>query len=224
MVDQSNFSLPSYMTGWPTQSASNPDWLNSAYQTYLGRAPDQEGFQYWLDQLNNGADQSAVAQSMRDSPEALITGLYQSYLGRKPDAEGYAHYASMLPQPNGYDTARNEIMNSVEARNYGLGDGYRDQARAATAGINQMPGVFSDYASMVPGYRNVPKSPLEALFGGSNPGQDTINQVSGLLGTIFAPEPEEPAEPAKKKDKPAAKPVRQPADETTARHPRWAGG
>jgi hypothetical protein len=117
---------------------------------------------------------------------ALIDNLYQSLLGRAPDAGGYAHYDAMINQPNGYDAARNEIMNSVEGRNYLLGDGYRDYARASTAGINQMPYVFSDTAAFVPGYRDVPKSPLETLFGPSA-GQTTIDNVQGLLESIFAP-------------------------------------
>lgn len=192
--------LPAYLSGWPAQGTSNADWLNQAYPTYLGRAPDAQGQAYWLAQLNGGVAPSAVAESMRNSPEALISGLYKSFLGRAPDAEGYAHYAGMIQQPGGYDTARNEIMGSQEARDYRLGDGYRDQARAATAGINQMPGIFSDYAGLTTGYRNVPKSPLEALFGASS-GQDTLNQISGLLGKIFA-QPEATAEEDKTTDKP----------------------
>lgn len=185
--------LPAYLSGWPAQGVSNADWLNQAYQTYLGRAPDAHGQAYWLAQLNNGVAPSAVSESMRNSPEALIGGLYKSFLGRAPDAEGYAHYADMIQQPGGYDTARNEIMGSQEARDYRLGDGYRDQARAATAGINQMPGIFSDYTGLTTGYRNVPKSPLEALFGQSA-GQDTLDQIGGLLGKIFAQQPETEAD------------------------------
>jgi len=187
--------LPSYMQGWPSQGQSNGDWLTNAYQTYFGRTPDQQGFNYWFGQLNNGVPPSAIAESWRASPEAQVTGLYGQFLGRAPDQEGYAHYADMIGN-QGYDAARNEVMNSVEARNYQLGDGYRDYARAATAGLNQMPYIFSDYSATVPGYRNVPKSPFEALFGSGSAGQDTINQQAGLLAKIFEDAPKKTDEPA----------------------------
>lgn len=215
--------LPSYMQGWPSQGQSNSDWLTNAYQTYFGRAPDQQGFNYWLGQLNNGVAPNAIAESMRASPEAQVTGLYGQFLGRTPDQEGYAHYADMIGN-QGYDAARNEIRNSVEGRNYSLGDGYRDQARAATAGINQMPYIFNDFTSMVPGYRDVPKSPFEALFSGGGAGQDTINSLSGLLSKIFA-EPADTTEDPDKADDKTKKPSTLTPEELAdlVKGQRWRG-
>jgi hypothetical protein len=186
----------------------NGDWLTNAYQTYLGRAPDQNGYNYWIDMLNNnGVSRQAVVDDFRNSPEAVIGGLYSMYRGDRPDADSYEHFQNVLHQPDGLNTARNEIMNTMEARNYAVGDGFRDQGRAATSAINQMPYVFSDYTSMVPEWSHAaaaPKTPLDALFGPSA-GQTTLDQANGLLGAIFAPKPEEETDDTADTKKKAAK-------------------
>jgi hypothetical protein len=158
----------------------------------------------------------------RNSPEAVIGGLYSMYRGDRPDADSYEHFQNVLHQPDGINTARNEIMNTMQARNYAVGDGFRDQGRAATSAINQMPYIFSDYTSMVPEWSHAagaPKTPLDALFGPSA-GQTTLDQANSLLGSIFAPKPEEEtddtADVKKKATKAATTPITYPRERTSS--------
>lgn len=81
--------------------------LNGIYQLYqgfLGRAPDKDGFEYWLGDINNSNTLEQVAEGFVYSDEfldsigesggeptfdAVLTGLYDVILGRTPDQEGY---------------------------------------------------------------------------------------------------------------------------------------
>lgn len=81
------------------------------YQGVLGRAPDDEGLGYWLDELSGGQSLVFVADAFIDSseflamrtdetPEALISALYNQVLSRGPDEEGKNFWLDTLAQDN----------------------------------------------------------------------------------------------------------------------------
>lgn len=196
-----------FVQGAPLYGTSPDDFLKRTYQAYLGRHPDPAGQQFYADKMQGGTTPSNVLDSVRNSPEAQIRGLYKDFLGREPDPEGLTYYGAQF-DTLGPQAIRNSIQQSQEGRDYSLGDGFRDQARAATQGINNMPYIFSDYGGMASGSSRSPLTGLQALFG-ENAGQDTINSLQGLLGGIFAPDP------VKEEDKPEENPkkkIKMPVD------------
>lgn len=75
------------------------------YIGMLGRAPDQQGAEYWVSQLNAGQSPKALAEGFVNAQEfdtqaeqwgggdaGRIEALYQNVLGRSSDAEGRAYW------------------------------------------------------------------------------------------------------------------------------------
>ena len=89
------------------QRAAQPASLNQRvtqdYLQQLGRAPDQNGFNYWM---QSGLTAPQISKGIQQSPESYqignatakdyLTGLYQSQLGRAPDQEGLEYWASQM--------------------------------------------------------------------------------------------------------------------------------
>jgi hypothetical protein len=76
----------------PVVAASSA--INGAYQQYLGRAPDAEGFEWWKNAAAGGAPISQIVNGIAGSTEAELNRLYKDVLGRAPDAEGLAFWKS----------------------------------------------------------------------------------------------------------------------------------
>jgi Domain of unknown function (DUF4214) len=73
------------------------------YLTLLNRAPDPQGLQNWVQQLQAGMREEQIAFFFLDSPEYLSKGdkhfvdaMYQSLLGRSFDAAGEASWLNQL--------------------------------------------------------------------------------------------------------------------------------
>lgn len=77
------------------------------YAGYFGRAPDREGFDFWLGQTNAGADIAGIAHSFSLSDEylslygglnngGLIDAIYANLFDRAPDADGKAYWLAQL--------------------------------------------------------------------------------------------------------------------------------
>jgi len=77
------------------------------YTGILGRYPDKEGFDYWVDQISDGEDISVLADSFFYSNEFLgdisaptnkqaVDALYLNVLDRTPDEAGYDFWLSEL--------------------------------------------------------------------------------------------------------------------------------
>lgn len=62
--------------------ASDDDFLNALYQDFLGREADQDGFNYWISQLENGAERLNILTNFAISAEyqGNISDLVNSYL------------------------------------------------------------------------------------------------------------------------------------------------
>jgi hypothetical protein len=88
----------------------NAAWLvTEIYVATLGYAPDQEGLQYWINNLqDSGWTPTEVAQSFFDAPivqdlypaeqgdDSLIEALYQNIFGRAADVNGKAYWLEQL--------------------------------------------------------------------------------------------------------------------------------
>jgi hypothetical protein len=102
-----NFRLVGYVPG---STSRDTRWrVTEIYIATLGYAPDNEGLQYWIGNIQTGGwTPITVAQSFFDQPavealyppaagnDALIEALYQNLFGRAPDAEGRAYWLGEL--------------------------------------------------------------------------------------------------------------------------------
>jgi hypothetical protein len=82
------------------------DPIYQDYQNYLGRAPDQDGLNYWRQQLQSGAmnpqqiqqaiQNSAEAKNPETSNRSFLSNEYQQDLGRAPDQSGMQYWLNQL--------------------------------------------------------------------------------------------------------------------------------
>jgi hypothetical protein len=101
---------------------NSPEYLrhfvSCVYESFLQRAPDEAGLQFWVQQLGspgspsgaaNRMDEQAVAASILSSPEYInlhggtargwVDGLYQDLLGRAADLGGSAFWVQQADLP-----------------------------------------------------------------------------------------------------------------------------
>ncbi len=111
----------SLFVGTPQATAQSPDTQSvedqveqgvsdsiiRLYLGLLGRQPDDQGFDYWLDRYVNGdpllqiahefvVSNELVALQAGDSNEAFLDNLYQQVLGRSPDHDGSVYWLEQL--------------------------------------------------------------------------------------------------------------------------------
>ncbi len=79
------------------------DFLTGVYRDQLGRAPDESGLAWYVDQLTSGQKTpDQVLREINQSPEGqnfdtqLITSEYRTELGRNPEQEGYQYWMSRM--------------------------------------------------------------------------------------------------------------------------------
>jgi hypothetical protein len=147
-----------------------PDVVAQMYQTYLNRAPDQAGFDYWT---NAGLDAPALQDAFynsRESKDINVDDFYKRILGRIGDAPGREYWASnpastaeieaeFYRSPEGAErrVPQREQTNAVLPGYLYPGNQFYGKpptaewmqaGRSAVEGINRMPGVFSDYGAL----------------------------------------------------------------------------
>lgn len=100
-------------TAGTEMQATSPDQLRALYQQYFGRAPDESGFNFWL---NSGYSPEQIAAEFRKSPEYQskqaqqyatgtpatadqINALYKEVFKRDADPEGLKFYQSSRWSP-----------------------------------------------------------------------------------------------------------------------------
>src|SRR5439155_11789037 len=74
-------------------------WLDGLYNDLLGRAPDSQGFNFWMSRLQAGDSDFQVADGFATSVERdvdVVTEDYLLYLGRRPDFTGLNTWVSDL--------------------------------------------------------------------------------------------------------------------------------
>jgi len=98
----------------PVNSATSA--INQAYQSALGRAPDQAGLDYWKDRAAGGISTGAIVDSIKGSPEAQIQKLYQDVFGRPADAAGLSYWVDRLSGGISLGAIRGTLEDSDEAK------------------------------------------------------------------------------------------------------------
>src|SRR5262249_48180226 len=71
------------------QNSSNSAFVTALYRDVLGRTPDTNGQNFWLQTLNSGASRKSVATAFLTSVEyqnVVVEGDYRALLGRASDA------------------------------------------------------------------------------------------------------------------------------------------
>lgn len=75
-------------------------WVADLYQQLLHRTPDQQGIDYWVEQIDSARiTPYQIAMRFADSDEsdaAQVIGWYEQYLGREPSVTEVSEYASLL--------------------------------------------------------------------------------------------------------------------------------
>lgn len=109
-----------------TQGDFNEDTARSeiisAYQSLLGRSPREEGLNYWLGTMRDGASLSEVIYNIRQSPEfggnimGSVRQLFQQYLQRGASEEEVNGYLERARGGMTLAQIEEEIRNSEEAR------------------------------------------------------------------------------------------------------------
>lgn len=99
--------------------------INKAYQTYLGRAPDAQGLEWWTNAAANGAPTSQIVDGIKNSTEANLKGLYESVLGRAPDAEGLAFWMNAYG-PTMSEAEKADFMKAAQAELQAKANGKQD--------------------------------------------------------------------------------------------------
>ncbi|HYJ86651.1 MAG TPA: DUF4214 domain-containing protein [Pyrinomonadaceae bacterium] len=56
-------------TEYISLTTTNPNYVTDLYEAYLQRAPDQDGYAFWLGGLNGGASRANLRQGFADSLE-----------------------------------------------------------------------------------------------------------------------------------------------------------
>lgn len=100
------------------------------YQAVFGRAPEQEGFDYWTAQYRTGSSFISIAKSFSVAPEfrsrygddpsnaQIIEALYQNVLGRPGEPEGVAYW--MEQRDDGMSTPELLVAFANSAENLAL--------------------------------------------------------------------------------------------------------
>jgi hypothetical protein len=84
------------------------NFITHAYQTYLGRLPDQAGLKTWVQAMQNGLSDEHLEAGFIGSPEYIakhggagagwVTGMYQDLLGRTPSQDEVNEWVKALEQ------------------------------------------------------------------------------------------------------------------------------
>ncbi|WP_159105402.1 DUF4214 domain-containing protein [Thiorhodococcus drewsii] len=119
------------------------DWqVTEIYIATMGYAADNEGLQYWVEQIQNHLEwtPTTVAQSFFDQPlvqaqypaeqgyGALVDALYQNIFGRAADSDGYAYWLSELESGH---IQRNQMIIALIEGGWANPEAANDMARFA---------------------------------------------------------------------------------------------
>ena len=91
--------------------------VRATYLLLLGRCGDADGFEFWVDALDDGMTAEAFARSIAGSLEAharSVDDAYQLVLGRDADASGRAFWAQKLKGGQRYDSLVGDLAASPE--------------------------------------------------------------------------------------------------------------
>jgi hypothetical protein len=96
---------------------SNADFVVHMYQTLLGRAPDVEGLDFFLQQLSTGTSTATVAAEVLGSVEYqrdAVAFFYRYLLDRDPDPGAFTTQLVVLSSGGGLEAMVADIVGSTE--------------------------------------------------------------------------------------------------------------
>jgi hypothetical protein len=95
-VEAALASSAEYIALW---GGTDADWITGLYSDVLGRGLSDVELDYWLGQLDAGANPFDVALGFTSSDERevlVVTGYYDTYLGRLPTEDEVVHWLGVL--------------------------------------------------------------------------------------------------------------------------------
>jgi hypothetical protein len=124
--------------------------ISQAYQTSLGRAPDQAGLDFWKNQITKGTPIEDILNAINNSPEAQVQKLYQSLFNRPADAGGLGFWTQQMNNGVDISAIKQAMMSSDEYHDL------KNKIPSFDKGTNELP---EDMLAMVhKGERIVPAS------------------------------------------------------------------
>lgn len=127
-IDNGTSSVAEVVAGFTgsQEAISQVNPIVDLYFSALGRAPDEEGLQNWINARHNGMSLEQIALSFTQSAEfaqvaassdsEFVATLYQNALGRTPEADGLAHWMNQLAAGMSRDQVLTAITNSQESQ------------------------------------------------------------------------------------------------------------
>lgn len=129
------------------------------------------------------------------APRSQLNSIYGDLLGRVPDPTGMQHYMGLFNDLGGTMGVRRDIQAQPEYQNRLLGGPptsvSQGAGRQAAAGINAMPGVFSDYSYAGAGNPQIAGQVMGHQGQGAQMMPDLLKM---LLGAFSQPEDDGPDE------------------------------
>lgn len=75
------------------------NFIDGAYETYVGRLPSEAERSVWFDRLEASGDRGALTSALSKTPEfagTMVDEMYSTALGREPDAAGSAYWLDVM--------------------------------------------------------------------------------------------------------------------------------
>lgn len=175
------------------------DNVSELYIGFFGRAPDAAGFEFWAEQLADGATPHQIAAAFAMTPEyeaaygglavtEQVTKLYFNVLDRAPDASGLAYWVGQINSGN--QTFPDVVFNLTNAAfiQDGTQDGLLVQNKVQVAEFFATNLRSNDTAIAQTAFNNVTSKGTSAiaaeatLSAAVNPGA-VLTLTTGLTGT-----------------------------------------
>jgi hypothetical protein len=104
---------------------NNNDFVTLLYQNVLGRDPDPQGYQFWVNQLNGGASRGQVMLGFSESREfrekslnkVYVEMLYAGMLRRSPDQGHFDNWVALLDAGASRTEIIQRFLDSLEYHN-----------------------------------------------------------------------------------------------------------
>lgn len=100
-----------------TTAVSDEQLVEDAYRALLGRAPEDQGKQYWLDRLDSGTTQRGFLHALATSGEHrryLVGTAFRAYLDRAPEPGAVEWYTGLLARSTTATTVGADLLGSDE--------------------------------------------------------------------------------------------------------------
>ena len=135
-------------SGWSMSLEQTQQYVTNLYQEILGRAPKQEGLDYWVNSLMSGASAQDVIYNIYQSQEfggranSEISNFYMTLTGASGDPSAIAAYVDEAKaQSKTLAQIRDEIYNSDAARAYRASQNNNNNSGSGNVGTGSQGSV-----------------------------------------------------------------------------------